>query len=68
MNRHLKGSMAFVFPTVTLLGLGIVVLTIQYEMSVREIMALITGLIGIGVLIVMIIVSEFKPELVGGKK
>ena len=68
MNIHLKGSTAFVLPIVTLFGLGIVVLITQYGMSVREIMALITGLIGIGVLIVMIIASELKPELVGGKK
>ena len=61
---HLKVWLSFII----LSGGGIVVLIIQYEMPVREVVALITGLIGMGVLIGMIIVSEFKPELVGGKK
>ena len=68
MNDLFKGWLSFIIPIVSLFGVGIVLLIIQYEMPVREVVALITGLIGMGVLIGMIIVSEFKPELVGGKK
>lgn len=68
MRLHLKGWLSFIIPVVSLFGVGIVVLIIQYEMSIREIVALIIGLLGMGVLIGMIIVLEFKPELIGGKK